>query len=514
MTRRPDKVSRDRYAVVVAMNPPPRYHASMAETVLPPNFAGLSIHMVGIKGTGMAALAELLSAGGARITGSDVSDVFYTDAILGSLGIKALPFSQDNIRLGLDLVVHSAAYIRGQHPELVAAEARGIPLMTYTEALGELSRRFDSTGIAGVHGKTTTTALAGTLLKGAESSAVILAGSAVSGFGDRSTLILGNRFFVAETCEYKRNFLSFRPSRIVLTSVEPDHQDYYPDYESIRDAFLEYALSLPHGGCLIYCSDDPGASEVAKRALDLRPDLDTVPYGWTAQGRWKLSSYTIARECAEFRFEGMTEPFRVRIPGRHIALDAAAALALTDRLVLEEFGRPLEGPRLDAVRRSLEEFSGSRRRCEILGNAQGILFMDDYGHHPTAIRLTLEGIREFYPDRRIVVDFMSHTYSRTKALLDEYADAFSSADEVFLHKIYASAREKPDGSVTGKTLFNRMAERRDRVRYFEEPLEALEFLRSELRPGDLFLTLGAGDNFRLGRTLFERIKAEQEAPTS
>lgn len=485
----------------------------MAGSLVPAQIAGRSIHMVGIKGTGMAALAEILSAGGARLSGSDVSEVFYTDAILAALGIEVFPFDRGNVRAGIDLVIHSAAYVRGVHPELAAAEALGIPILSYTEALGELSRRFDSSGIAGVHGKTTTTALTGTLLRGAGSSSTILAGSAVAGFGDRSTLILGKRFFVAETCEYKRHFLSFSPARIVLTSVEPDHQDYYPDYDSIRDAFLEYVLSLPPRGCLIYCVDDPGASDVAGRALALRPDLDAVPYGWTAEGRWKLESYRIGNERAEFRLSGFPEPFRLRVPGRHVALDAAAALALTERLVREEFGRPLEGTRLESVRAALESFSGSRRRCEVLGLARGILFMDDYGHHPTAIRLTLEGIREFYPDRRLVVDFMSHTYSRTAALLDGYADAFSAADEVILHKIYASARERPDGTVTGRTLFERMSARRPRVRYFEEPLDARDALRAELGPGDLFLTLGAGDNFRLGRALYESIKAEEEPST-
>ena len=460
---------------------------------LPADFAGKTIHMVGIKGTGMAALAEILAVGKARLSGSDVSEVFYTDAILASLGVEVLPFDKGNVTAGIDLVIHSAAYDRSAHPELIEAEDLGIPILTYTEALGELSRRYDSSGIAGVHGKTTTTAMTGTLLRGAGSSSIILAGSAVAGFGDRSTLILGNRFFVAETCEYRRHFLSFSPNRIVLTSVEPDHQDYYPDYESIRDAFLEYVLSLPHGGLLIYCADDPGASDVAGRARSLRPDLDLLPYGWTADGPWRLESYGTCGERAEFRVSGFPEAFRLRVPGRHVALDAAAALALTDSLVRREFGRPLEGKRLSDAREALEGFSGSRRRSEILGTARGILFMDDYGHHPTAIRLTLEGIRDFYPDRRLVVDFMSHTYSRTAALLDGYADAFTAADEVILHRIYASARERPDGSVTGRTLFERMAARRRGVRYFEEPMDALGVLRSELGPGDLFLTLGAGE---------------------
>lgn len=456
----------------------------------------------------MAALAEILAGKKASLTGSDVSDVFYTDAVLASLGLKALPFSEKNITADIQLVIHSAAYPRDTHPELVAAKALGIPILSYTEALGELSRRYESCGIAGVHGKTTTTALAGTLLKGAGSSSTILAGSAVAGFGDRSTLVLGSRFFVAETCEYKRHFLSFSPTRIILTSVESDHQDYYPDYDAIRDAFLEYARTLPEKGELVYCADDPGALDVVARARSARPDLVYIPYGWKADGPWRLLSYNVADERAWFRVAGFDTPFSLRIPGKHIALDATAALALTDLLVRREFGEGLQGERLEAVRKALAEFSGSRRRCEILGEARGVLFMDDYGHHPTAIRLTLEGLKEFYPHRRLVCDFMSHTYSRTKALLEDYAESFSAADEVVLHKIYASAREIPDGSVTGQTLFERTKAHHPKVRYFEEPLDACDHLASDLRPGDLFLTMGAGDNFKLGRRLFDILRAK------
>ena len=482
----------------------------MRKSLLPIDVTGFRIHMVGIKGTGMAALAEILSAGNASLTGSDVSDEFYTDAVLAALGITVLPFSADNIRPDIRLVIYSAAYQRALHPELKAADALGIPVLTYTEALGELSRRFESSGIAGVHGKTTTAALAGTLLRGAGSSATILAGSAVSGFGDRSTLVLGNRFFVAETCEYKRHFLSFCPSRIVLTSVESDHQDYYPDYASIRDAFVEYARSLPSSGQLFYCADDAGASEVASRVKAERPDLRLIPYGWSAEGPWRLLSYEVQSERAVFRIAAFDATFALRIPGRHIALDAVAALALTDSLVREEFGGGLEGERLGAVREALEGFAGSRRRCEIVGNVGGVLFMDDYGHHPTAIRLTLEGIKGFYPNRRLIVDFMSHTYSRTKALIDDYARSFSSADEVFLHKIYPSAREVPNGSVTGRTLYEKVRRFHPAVRYFEEPMDAFDTLRSELREGDLFLTLGAGDNFRLGRRLYDAFRDEKK----
>jgi UDP-N-acetylmuramate--alanine ligase len=211
-------------------------------------------------------------------------------------------------------------------------------------------------------------------------------------------------------------------------------------------------------------------------------------------------------ERAELHLAGFPEKLHIRVPGRHQALNAAAALALCSSLAAQE-GRGT-GPNdwtaemREGVRGALEEFAGSRRRSEILGEAGGILFMDDYGHHPTAIKTTLEGFRAFYPQRRLIVSFMSHTYTRTASLLDEFAGSFADADVVFLHRIYASAREQYSGGVNGRALFEKTREKRDKVFYTEEPLEALELLQGLLKPGDLFLTLGAGDNWPLGERLY------------
>jgi UDP-N-acetylmuramate--alanine ligase len=463
--------------------------------------------MVGIKGTGMCALAELLVNSGVNVSGSDRGEVFYTDEILRDLKVPYYEsFDGSHIGAGTDLVIYSAAYSFETNPEMAEARRRGIPILKYTDALGAYSAGFDSSGIAGVHGKTTTTAMAGALIRGAGLPARILAGSAVSGFGGRSTLSLGSRYFVAETCEYRRHFLSFHPRRIVLTSVESDHQDYFPTYASIRDAFLEYGRLLPPGGELIYCADDPGAGEVAGILEREERGIRFIPYGFSAPGPFRLLSFKTAGERTRMELEGFPGELRLRVPGRHSALDAAAALALTDSLVRNEYGEQGDGwdeKRREGVRRALEEFRGSRRRSEILGEAGGILFMDDYGHHPTAIRTTLEGLRDFYPGRRLVVSFMSHTYTRTAALLDEFASSFEMADVVILHRIYASAREAYTGGVTGLTLFEKTRERHKEVYYRENPEDAGDLLKGLLGPGDLFLTMGAGDNWKLGKILLK-----------
>lgn len=482
----------------------------MPPFTFPARLQGFRVHLVGAKGTGVCALAELLVRWGARVSGSDVSDRFYTDTILAELGISIREFSADAIDDSIDLVVFSAAYNPQTHPELIRANELGIPIASYPEALGAFSRTIDSSGICGVHGKTTTTALAGVIAKALDLPATVLAGSAVSSFGDRSTMYNGDRFFIAETCEYRRHFLQFSPGRILLTSVESDHQDYYPDYNSILQAFVEYMGVLPQGGYIIYCADDAGAKEALGLIRRTRTDLRIIPYGFSAEGAFRIQDYSTGEERAQFHLALSHEAFSIRVPGRHIALDATGALALCSTMMpAAGAGEQFTVAQLASVRTALEDFRGSRRRSEILGEARGVLFMDDYAHHPGAIRTTLAGLREFYPGRRLVVDFMSHTYSRTKALFSEFASSFSDADSVIAHRIYASARETPDPAVSGRSLAQAITDAGVPVIYFEEPMEALDAVASDLRPGDLFLTMGAGDNWKLGAALYDRFKTSE-----
>ncbi len=485
----------------------------MTPSILPEDFKDLSLYLVGIKGTGMAALAELFIRRGALVTGSDTAEHFYTDDILKELGIPYFEgFDASHVNGSFGLVVHSAAYQRDSHPELRRAKELGLTILSYTEALGCLSGLAPSAGVSGVHGKTTTAAMAGTLVKALGLPGSVLAGSAVSNFGNRSTYSGGEDFFIAETCEYRRHFLSFRPRWLVVTSVEEDHLDYFKDYADILSAFVEYGERLEEGGTLIFCADDRGACEAAGRILTKRPDLYSLPYGVAADGPYRISEAKIVSGATRFRLDGFRGDFEVRIPGFHSVLNATAAIALV-AAIREELVRKNGSygtSCADCVERKLAagiaSFTGSKRRSEFLGEAKGILFADDYAHHPTAIRTTLKGFRDFYPERRIVADFMSHTYSRTKALLPDFAAAFGDADIVVLHKIYASAREENDGSVSGRDLCEAARKLRGHVEYFEEPEDALPFLRGELRDGDLLITLGAGNNWRIGKTLLDELK--------
>ena len=476
---------------------------------------GANIYFVGIKGTGVCALAELMYNAGMKISGSDTGEVFYTDAILKELNIPYYEnFDAAHIGENIDMVIYSAAYSADSNAELARTQELGIPALKYTDALGAWSQKFDSTGVCGVHGKTTTTAICGALMRAAGLPAQILVGSAAIDFGGRSTLSLGNKYFIAETCEYRKHFLSFRPRRIILTAVESDHQDYFPDYDSIRDAFVEYCRLLPQGGQLIYCADDAGASEVAGIIKNDNRGIEIIPYGFNAEGDYKINYYKVENERAFFSIAGIPCDFAMRIPGRHEALNVAAGLALTQMLAKSE-GSALSEKQIQSIKDALENFRSTKRRSEIIGEVDNIIFMDDYGHHPTAIKTTLEGIKSFYPKRRLVVSFMSHTYTRTSSLLDEFAACFNDADVLFLHKIYASARENYKGGVNGRTLYEKAAEVRTACKkgetyYVDEPDDSFEPLCKMLKGGDIFVTLGAGNNWPLGEKLFSHFKNKSE----
>lgn len=495
----------------------------MSSLSFPDTLKGKRVHFIGAKGTGMAALAEIIAAKGAVLSGSDVPDTFYTDAILRSLRMRLSEFfDAANLDGDTDLVIYSDAYNAATNPEMAEAARRGLPMFSFAQALGALSRMSDSSGVAGVHGKTTTTAMVGTILDALGAPMTVLTGSAVSSFGDRCTLIRGDRCFVAETDEYKRHFMHFSPRRILLTSVESDHQDFYPTYADILAAFRDYVMLLPPEGLLVYCADDPGAVQVAEFAKLRRQDLRYAPYGFSAEGGWRITDCTSGEGRTSFRVACRTESFELRVPGRHLVLDAVGALALAADIAADALGAAaLTDSQWKSAHHALAGFTGSRRRSEIVGEAGGILVMDDYAHHPTALKATIAGIKEFWPSRRLVVDFMSHTYSRTIALMDEFAASLDAADCLVLHDIYASAREKPVPGVSGRDLFLKAKARRPDLADLSAPApirpgepfmlyepkhaDTLERLLPLLREGDLFITMGAGDNWKLGRALLERL---------
>ena len=508
-----------------------------SQETLPQDVRGVHIHFVGIKGTGMAALVEILYARGAVITGSDVSERFYTDEILEKLHLTALPFAEENITDAVQYVIYSSAYNPEKNPDLVAARRRGIPIILYTESLGAVSRSAYSCGVCGVHGKTTTTGLVGTLLKALDLPSQVLAGSIIASFDGSCTMTTPEfvahqkkypandepAYFVAETCEYQRHFMAFCPQKIILTSVESDHQDYYPTYEDIRAAFTDYLCKLPQNGQVIYCADDKGACETVSLAKEKRADIQAIPYGTTAAGAYKITfgrteggkqHFSLGEKTGKSSANGIGE-CALSVPGEHNMRNAAAAIALVTELLRTARKNPADYT--DKIKSALLSFSGGKRRSEVIGRAktprgEEVIVLDDYGHHPTAIKTTLEGYRSFYKNHKIIVDFMSHTYTRTAALLEEFASAFGSADMVIVNKIYGSAREDASAAgVTGEILAACTKKYNKNTIYAAEFDEAARIALGELskpsgaKDGYLFVTMGAGDNWKVGKQVLETL---------
>lgn len=499
----------------------------MNDFTLPSSLKNVHVHFVGIKGTGMAALVEIFCGRGAVVTGSDVSERFYTDEILEKLGIRPLCFSQDNITLDTAFVVYSSAYSPETNPDLMQAQKMKIPCLLYSKALGLYSSLSYSCGICGVHGKTTTTGLCGTVFKELGLDGQVLAGSIISSFGNSCTytspFLEGKDssknppFFIAETCEYQRHFMDFCPKKIILTSVESDHQDYYPSYSDILNAFVDYICKLPSGGDVIYCADDKGAEEAVIISKNKRPDLNCIPYGFNAEGDFRIIPGKLENGVQHFSLgEGLN--LGIRVPGLHNVKNAAAAVALSFCILKQAEKNPLDYS--EKISSALLKFCGGKRRCEIIGRSknrfgQSVIFIDDYGHHPTAIKTTLEGLKKFYAGRKIIVDFMSHTYSRTEALLEEFSSCFSAADQVIINKIYPSAREKKsDSSVSGELLAQKTSLHHREVFYcpeFDEAfckgLSLLQKDSSAMFPeGFVFVTMGAGDNWKVGKMILEKME--------
>lgn len=488
----------------------------MGTALSPSNIHGRFLYMVGIKGTGMIALAEVLLARGARIEGCDVAEEFPTDILVKRLKIPTVVgFQEHNLPDDVSGVIHSSAYSREETPILCEAVRRGLPLWEYPEVLGALSRGTIAAGVSGSHGKTTSTALIGVQLQALNLPATVITGASVTDFGDSPVMANGDRILVAETCEYRRNFLNYQPNLVMITGVELDHLDYYADLSDIIEAFRQFAFRLPQGGILVYCSSQPGSVEVVRLLRKERRDIEYIPYGLGGDGRYGIGDTQCGPGSTSFRLNGWERVFSINLPGIHSAENASGAIAVADSLLTIIRGDGLCPEELDTVAGSLARFSGIKRRSEILGEINGILFVDDYGHHPTAIKSTLTGLRSRYPDRRLVVDFMSHTYSRTSALFEEFSGCFSAADILILHKIYGSARELYGKSRErdGRALFEAINGRRQSVYYTDNPEDGVELCADLLGPGDLFLTLGAGNNWLIGPRLMEHFGASHGRPT-
>lgn len=454
-------------------------------------FKGIrSIHFVGIGGIGMSGIAELLLNLKFEITGSDIAES-ETIERLRSFGAKIeIGHRADNLG-NAQVVVYSSA-VGLDNPECVLAKDRGIPVIPRAEMLAELMRMKHSIAIAGTHGKTTTTSMLATILDTAGLDPTAVIGGKLDIFGSNAKLGEGE-LLVAEADESDRSFLKLAPIIAVATNIEREHMDCYRDLDDILDTFVEFLNKVPFFGFNMVCLDNENIQQILPR-LNRR----VITYGSHTQALYRF---------VDPAFEGLTTRFDayrggeslgeilLNVPGIHNCLNAMAAIGTAMELGID----------FETVRKGIYAYKGVQRRTHVRGEKAGIMIMDDYGHHPTEIKMTLQAIQSGFPQRRIIAIFQPHRYSRTRDLFDDFVTAFYDASLLYITEIYA-ASEKPIEGISGRALFESIKEHGHRdICYVEDKENIPEIVVKDLKQGDLVLFLGAGDVWRQGLVLLEML---------
>ena len=446
--------------------------------------------MVGIGGTGMCGIAEVLYNTGYKVTGSDMKKTETTEH-LEKLGID-IKYSHvgENI-CGADVVVISSA-ISDDNPEVVAAKTEKIPVIRRAEMLAELMRMKISIAIAGTHGKTTTTSLIGHILREGGLDPTVIVGGRVLGVGSNAYLGKGE-YLVAEADEFDRSITRFYPIMAVMTNIEAEHLECYRDLDDLHDCFAEFANRVPFFGTVILCSDDPGILSIESRIT--RPKIS---YGLGTQADFRATDISFSVDGIVFTLiHKGSEVGKVESPllGYHNVRNILAGMAVA---------YDLEIP-FDKAIKAVKNFTGVERRLELAGSVGDIRFYDDYGHHPTEIKTTLQGLRSVY-NGRIVAVFQPHLYSRTVRFYKEFGEAFFDADALVVLDVFPS-REKPISGVSGKLVVDSARRQgHQNVNYIEDKSTLPEFMKEILKPGDLVILFGAGDINRLTQKIIEKLR--------
>jgi UDP-N-acetylmuramate--alanine ligase len=452
------------------------------------------IHLVGIGGAGMSGIAEVLLTMGYKVTGSDLQ-VSETTRRLEELGGKIFIGHQESNVGEAQVVVISSAVAAG-NPEVVAAKARQIPVIPRAEMLAELMRLKFGVAIAGAHGKTTTTSMVANVLAQGGLDPTMVIGGKVNALGSHARLGRGE-LLVAEADESDGSFLRLSPTVVAVTNLDREHLDHYGSMERINECFLEFINKIPFYGLAVLCADD-------ERLRALFPQIVKRYHTYGLQERegvsadFKATDISLKQWGGEFRahFRGKNlGPFRLAVPGIHNVSNALAAIAI---------GVELEIP-VDLIRKGLAAFTGVERRFHLRGETGGIMVVDDYGHHPTEVRATLAAAKQGW-DRRLVVLFQPHRYTRTRDCVEDFAHAFDRADQLFITEVYA-AGEQPIPGVSGEKLAERIrAAGHPSVTFIERKESMPDQVLPHLQPGDLVLTLGAGDIWKAGTGILARLE--------
>jgi len=447
------------------------------------------IHFVGIGGIGMSGLATIMKNLAFRVSGSDLQPSDITRR-LKRLGIRvSYGHKRENVS-GADVVVYSSA-IRDENPELTEARTTGVPLIHRAELLAELTRMKFAVCISGTHGKTTTTSIVSEVLQAGGLSPTTVIGGIV--IGKTQARLGAGDYLVCEVDESDKSFLRVYPSYAIITNIEAEHLDYYKDLAEIKEHFGYFANHVPFWGCVFLGAD-------SMVTMDIKSDIRrrVVVYGFENNADLRaegLDKYQFGVSFKVSLHNRRVGSFKINLPGRHNVANALAAIGVGLEL----------GVSTKKIRHALEIFRGVHRRLEYIGSAKGIRIFDDYGHHPTEIAVTLQTLRDYFTDQRIVSVFQPHRFTRTYHLFDQFAISFLDADLVIVTDIYA-AHEMPIPGVTGRALAKRIAKDQDAVHFIDRFPRVLGFLKRTLRSGDIVVIQGAGNINQIARKLLKELK--------
>lgn len=457
------------------------------------DFSGSHVHFVGIGGSGMSGLASILLECGARVSGTDRQPSPQLQRLIDRGAAVRSAHAPDALPSETSLVVASAA-IPADHCELAEARRRGLPVLKYAQMLGALMRDHAGIAIAGTHGKSTTTAWVAYILRHAGLDPTFVVGAQAEQLGDRSAVGTGPHF-VVEACEFDRSFLHLLPQSAATLNIEADHLDCYGSLDSIHQAFADFARLIADDGLLVINGQDPACVQIAQ---ELNAPVQTFGHGdafdWSATDeQLKNGTYTFELRGPQ----GSLGRVHLRLAGRHNVANALAAAALA----------AYAGADGDAIRHGLETFQGVRRRLERCGCFGGVTVVDDYAHHPTEIRATLTAARERFAPQRLWCVFQPHQHSRTRALLDDFATSFGAADFVLVPRIYDARDNAADRSaVCSDDLVSQIASAGGQAESLPEFDDVIDRITADTHPGDLVLTMGAGDIWKVAHDLVQRLQ--------
>ena len=451
-----------------------------------PELIGKRVHFIGIGGAGMSGLARIALSHGIKVSGSDAKDSNVVVALTALGANVSVGHKSENVD-GADLIVFSTA-ISENNPERLRALELGLPIIARATALALLMSESKSIAVAGTHGKTTTSSMLTVALQATGADPSFAIGGTITASGSNAHRGTGE-FFVAEADESDGSFVAYHPYGAIITNIEHDHVDFFADESAVFEVFTEFVTTIDSEGFLIYCNDDKSSRELGSTVTNTR----TFTYGTSPDSDLVIDQITLlplgssARAIWHGKVIGKLE---LSVPGHHNLMNAAAALAAG--IVLDQ--APAE--MIDG----LATFKGAGRRFEIKGTVNGIRVIDDYGHHPTEIEVTLTAARRFAGDGRLIVVFQPHRYSRTKAFIDNFATTLDLADEVIVLEIYA-ASEKPIVGISSEAIVEKMTH----GKFIPNFIDAVEAVVKSAKPGDVVITLGAGDVSSLAPIIVEEL---------